>query len=128
MRFLWIGLFGVTGVFARYFMGLAVGRAIPNPFPYPTFFINIAGAFVIGVVYAFGVERAAIPADLRVGLMVGLLGGFTTFSSYCLELSRLLEESEYLYAALYFCLSNALGLAATILGLAVTRYLVKGAP
>ena len=128
MKLLWIGLFGIAGVFARYASGLAIGRALPSSFPYATLVINVTGAFAIGVTYVLGFERAAIPAEVRVGLMVGFLGGFTTFSSYSLEVARLLEEAEYAYASLYFGLSNAAGFAATFLGLVLTRLLIRGEP
>ena len=126
MRLFLIGLFGVLGVFSRYLMGLVVGRMLPAPFPYPTFTINIVGAFLIGVVYVLGVERAAIPTDLRIGIMVGFLSGFTTFSSYCLEFARLIEGAEYWYAAFYLGLSNAVGILATFAGLVLARVLFRG--
>ncbi|MBI2604538.1 MAG: CrcB family protein [Deltaproteobacteria bacterium] len=125
MRVFYIGIFGLLGVFSRYFMGLAVGRALAPPFPYATFAINIAGAFLIGVVYVLGIERNGIPLDVRIGIMVGFLGGFTTFSSYCLEFARLIEEGEYWYAALYFGFSNVAGVLATFAGLVVARFLFR---
>ena len=121
MKLLSVGLFGVLGVLARYLIGLGVAKALPSPFPHATLGINIAGAFLIGVVYVLGFERSVLPPELRIGIMVGFLGGFTTFSSYCLEVARLVEEAEYWYAALYFCLSNAVGAAATFLGLILSR-------
>jgi CrcB protein len=124
-RIVLISLFGVAGVLARYLLGQAVGRALPSPFPYGTFVINVSGAFVIGAVYVLGLERSVISPDLRVGIMVGFVGGYTTFSSYCLEIARLLEDAEYWYAALYLGLSNVLGLAATFGGLGLARLLFR---
>jgi CrcB protein len=121
MKTIYMAGFGLLGVFARYYVGLLVTKMAPGPFPLGTFLINIVGAFLIGVVYVLGVERAAISADLRLGLMVGFLGGFTTFSSYCLEISRLLEEAELGYAALYFTLSSALGVLGAFGGMWLAR-------
>jgi CrcB protein len=126
LRMAYIAGFGLVGVFARYYLGLAVPRFLTPPFPYATFLINVSGSFAIGIVYVLGAERAAIPPDLRIGLMVGLLGGFTTFSSYGLEALRLLEESQYWYAALYFGLSPVIGLFAAFLGASATRLLTRG--
>ena len=122
MKTFWIALGGLVGVFARYYGGLAAARFLPPTFPYGTFLINLFGAFLIGVVYVAGLERQAIPEAIRVGLMVGFLGGFTTFSSYCLESARLLETGQYLAAALYYILSPLLGLVCVGIGLLVTRY------
>lgn len=125
MNILSIALFGCLGVLFRFFLGAWIGRVFPAPFPYGTFTINLMGAFLIGVLYVLGVERTAIPADLRLGLMVGFLGGFTTFSAYCLELVKLLEESKLAYAVLYCSLSNVGGLLATFGGLLLTRFLIR---
>ena len=97
-----------------------------SPFPNGTFLINIVGSFLIGIVYVLGIERAVIPPAWRVGLMVGFLGGFTTFSSYSLESARLLEEMEVWYAVLYFVLSPLLGVGAALAGIYLSRYLMRG--
>jgi CrcB protein len=122
-RLVYIALFGLAGVFARYYCGLFVGKLFPGPFPLGTFLINIVGAFIIGGVYVLGVERGVLTEDLRIGVMVGFLGGFTTFSSYCLEITRLIEEAEFMYAAIYFFLSSALGILGSAGGMLVARKL-----
>jgi CrcB protein len=125
MRLLYIGIMGVLGVMARYGVGLLAARIFPPPFPYGTFLINLVGSFLIGLVYALGMEAAVLTPDLRVGLMVGFLGGFTTFSSYCLETYRLAEEGELLFAAAYVGLSTLLGLCAVAAGLALGRLVLR---
>ena len=100
MRLFYIIIFGTLGVLARYYLGLTVTRAVSTPFPLGTFLINMSGAFLIGVIYVIGVERAGISEDLRIGIMVGFLGGFTTFSAYALEAARLLEQSQTLITTL----------------------------
>jgi len=126
MRLFYIILFGVLGVLARYYTGLGITRNVSTPFPLGTFLINIVGAFVIGLIYVLGVEKAAISEDLRIGIMVGFLGGFTTFSSYALEAARLLEQGEISTSMLYLLLSPGLGLLAAFGGLFFARTFIGG--
>ena len=126
MRVFLIGLFGILGVYSRYYAGLGVGKLVSHPFPAGTFLINIVGAFVIGSIYVLGIEKAVLSEDLRIGIMVGFLGGFTTFSSYALETARLIEEGNTWNAIAYLGLSPILGLAAAFAGLFLARTFVGG--
>jgi len=126
MKFIHMAVFGLIGIFARYFLGLLAGRYFAAPFPYGTFLINLIGSFLIGVVYVLGAEKGILNPDLRLGIVVGLLGGFTTFSAYSLETTRLIEESQLWFAALYFCLSPLAGLLSAFGGLYLTRSLMNG--
>ncbi len=126
LRLVYIAIFGVTGVLARYYFGLFVEKHFHSPLPLATFCINISGAFLIGIVYVFGIERSALSIDLRVGIMVGLLGGFTTFSSYCLEAVNLSEAKEIMYALAYLGISPLLGFASTFAGMILARKLLGG--
>lgn len=105
-----VGLGGFIGAVIRYLIGL-----IPmNPqsgFPIKTFFINIIGAFVIGLVVAFGTKKDWNP-QLILFLKVGVCGGFTTFSSFALETNQLIERGAFLCAMLYIVLSVIVALAA----------------
>ena len=127
VRVMYVALFGVVGVLTRYFCGLVALKHLPPPFPFGTLLINVLGAFAAGVIYVAGVEKTHISEDMRIGIMVGFLGGFTTFSSYCLEAIRLIEDREYGYALTYMGLSTFLGLGSTVLGIYITRtLLMKG--
>lgn len=121
MKVLFISIFGVLGVLSRYGAALFFSKYSPPPFPLGTFFINVTGSFLIGVVYALGVERSILNADLRSGLMVGFLGGYTTFSSYALETLILWNEKKSVLALLYFGASPVLGLLAAGGGVWVAR-------
>jgi CrcB protein len=121
-----VATFGLLGVFARYFSGLAANRYLPSPFPYGTFIVNLVGAALIGALYQVGVKHDWVSPELRVGLLVGFLGGFTTFSSYCLDAIRLLEEKNYRMAALYFIFSPILGLLGAVLGISATAWMFGG--
>ena len=124
MTALSIAVFGVCGVLARYFVGIAAEALLPVAFPCATFFVNILGAFLIGVVYVLGAKRNFISSTFRVGITVGFLGGFTTFSTYCLDVVELLEQERYIVAGLYFGMSPILGLFAAIVGIAATQKLL----
>lgn len=126
-RVAYVALFGVLGVVSRFYLNGLIPRAFasPSPFPYATFLINVAGSFAIGFLYVFGVGRPNLAPDVRIGLIVGFLGGFTTFSSYCVETATLLEASEAGTAALYFGLSPLVGLGACFLGLRLGRMLLS---
>lgn len=119
-----IGLFGLFGVFARYLMTVVVGRVFPAPFPVATFLINLLGAFLVGIFYVIGIEKGAYSQEIRLGVMIGFLGGFTTFSTYSLESVRLFEEGEIVAALLYFGLSPLLGLLLTFCGILLARRLL----
>jgi CrcB protein len=125
-RLLYIACFGVLGIFSRYFLGLAIPKFLAPPFPYATFIINVTGAFLIGVIQVIGAEKNLISADMRIGILVGFLGGYTTFSSYCLEAVRLAEESEYGYMLAYFLISPVLGYAAAFGGMLLARSVFGG--
>jgi CrcB protein len=107
---------GGIGSVLRYALATGVQRAAPGPFPLGTFAVNLAGCFAIGLVGALGLERAAISPEARVFLMVGILGGFTTFSSFAWETLGLLSVRDILRATLYVAGSVFLGLAGAWLG------------
>jgi len=118
-----IGLFGMAGIFARYFMGLGVTKFLPSAFPYGTFFINLIGSFVIGIIFVASMEHTYLSTAIRLGIMVGFLGGFTTFSSYSLESMLLFEKGKTFYALSYFMLSPMLGIICAFCGIALARKL-----
>ena len=107
---------GGIGAVCRNLLATGLQRNIPGPFPSGTFAVNLAGCFAIGLVGALGLERAAIPPDARVFLMVGVLGGFTTFSSFAWETLGLLSIRDAVRAALYVGGSVFLGLLGAWLG------------
>lgn len=117
----WVALGGIAGVNARYFLGRWVGNRTSADFPYGTFLINISGAFVIGIVLTLLTERLALDPRWRLILVVGFLGGYTTFSSFAYEAFALGDRGEWLRAAVYVIGTNVLGLAACVLGVVIAR-------
>ena len=84
---------------------------------YGTMTVNVAGAFLIGVLYAFFRSKTELPPELKSFLMTGLLGGFTTFSTYLLDFAVLLERQKTGEAFLYLALSVGLGMLAVAAGM-----------
>ena len=97
-KVVWIALCGGLGCLSRYFVSGWVYDWLGRSFPWGTLAVNILGAFIIGFLMEFGLRSTLIPADLRVGLTVGFLGGLTTFSTFSYETFRLLEDGEVLFA------------------------------
>lgn len=117
MTYLWVGLGGALGSIGRFWLGALVARHV-DTFPLGTMIINIIGSFVISF---FGTltapdGRLFAPADARVFVMVGVCGGFTTFSSFSLQTLALAQDGEWLYAGLNVLGSVLLCLVAVWLG------------
>ncbi|MEO1552147.1 MAG: fluoride efflux transporter CrcB [Pseudomonadota bacterium] len=118
--FAYVALGGALGASARFSISTALGPASPAGFPVAILGINILGSFLIGVFAALLVSKGA--ADpWKLFLVPGLLGGFTTFSTFSLEALGLLSRGAFGAAALYIGLSVLGALAATALGWAIIR-------
>ncbi|TRZ98570.1 MAG: fluoride efflux transporter CrcB [Deltaproteobacteria bacterium] len=120
---LYIAFFGALGCLARYFLSGWTYDLIGHALPYGTLAVNVIGAFLIGLVMEFGLRSAAFSPELRIGLTIGFLGGFTTFSSFSYETFRLLEGSQFPLAALNVLVSVTACLAFTFLGIVAARHL-----
>jgi CrcB protein len=118
-----VALGGGLGALARYELDRFVERRSDAVFPWSTFLINVSGCFVIGVLVASLVDRHDTPAWLRIGLVVGVVGGYTTFSTFAQESLDLVEARDFAVAAAYMAASVALGLAAVWAGARVGRVL-----
>ena len=118
---LWIGLGGFLGANARFWLGSLVNRWLGTGFPWATGLVNISGALLIGIVATLFVARAVDSESLRLFLIVGLLGGYTTFSSYTWEAVTLMEQNRWLPAIGYLIGSNVLGILACVAGVLIAR-------
>ena len=118
-----VAVCGGLGCLSRYFLSGLVYALLGRDFPYGTFVVNIAGAFIIGFLMEFGLRSALIPPVLRVGLTVGFLGGLTTFSTFSYETFRLLEEGNFVTASANVLLSVLVCLLFTWVGITAARYL-----
>jgi len=116
MTFLFLG--GGVGTMLRFAVVSAVREMWhPEHFPLGTLAVNVAGCLAIGALWQALAGPWAIREELRVALIVGLLGGFTTFSSFGLETIQMWSREHYARAILYVVLSNGLGIAAVFLGM-----------
>lgn len=111
---------GAIGVNARHYVGIWVRNWAGSHLPWSTFLINVSGSFAIGFL-AISLERWFPSPRLRLLVVTGFLGGYTTFSSYMMESMLLWERGHSLRACVYFLGSAATGLMAVILGMALGR-------
>lgn len=118
-----IAIGGAIGALLRFFMSNGVYKMLGRDFPYGTLAVNVFGSLLIGVLFILLIEKMAVAAEWRVGLLVGLIGAFTTFSTFSLETFSLLENGAFLRAGLNVFLSVVLCLAATWLGISIGRQL-----
>lgn len=109
------------GSLMRYGLATATQRAIAVTFPFGTLLVNVLGSFAIGLSYVWLVERTGVRPELRAFLMVGVLGGFTTFSSFSLETLSLMMQASYGRAMLNVIGSVVLCLGGTLLGIVLAR-------
>jgi fluoride exporter len=111
---------GIGGAL-RHGVNVGAVRLFGFGFPFGTFIVNVVGSFVMGLFAGYFAYRAGIPQHVRLFLTTGILGGFTTFSSFSLDAALLIERHSLGLAAGYMVGSVAAGLSALFFGLAVFR-------
>ncbi|MCW8860569.1 MAG: fluoride efflux transporter CrcB [Deltaproteobacteria bacterium] len=123
MQVLYIGIFGGLGCVARYLASGWTYQLLGRSLPYGTLLVNVLGSFLLGVLMTLGLRSTLFSPELRLGLTVGFMGGFTTFSTFSYETLRLLEEGSLWQAGINIFLNVALCLIFALLGVLVARYL-----
>jgi len=118
-----IGIAGAFGALARYGLDGLVSRRLPSAFPWGTFVVNMSGAFVLGFLMTLMTEQLTTASWLRSALTIGLLGAYTTFSTFSYETYRLLEDGAVGLAAANMLGSVTLGLFMVYLGVVAGRAL-----
>lgn len=121
VRLLLIGCGGFLGTLARYWLSGAIARRYGETFPLGTLIVNALGCFVIGFLFYLFNERALTPPTVRTVVFIGVLGGFTTFSSFGLQTFTLLRDGEVLLALANISISNVLGLVLVWLGYSLAK-------
>lgn len=111
-----VGLGGGIGAWARYEIGLHFGTATPPGFPFATLAINVVGSFLLGLLVTLVVDYWPPTRYVRPFAAIGILGGFTTFSTFMVEFDRSLAAGLLLRSGLYLGGSLAAGLVAVTLG------------
>ncbi len=112
---------GATGALMRYWMSNGIYALFGRGFPYVTLTVNVVGSLLMGFCYVFMIERMDVSVEWRAALMIGLLGAFTTFSTFSIETLNLLESGEQMKAALNILLSVTLCILGCWLGMIVGR-------
>lgn len=115
---------GALGSVCRYLVGVGALRLMGPSFPWGTLAVNVAGSFAIGILAELIVARFGASAELRLLLITGFLGGFTTFSAFALDAVTLFERGASLAAATYLVLSIGASIAAAIAGIGLMRSLL----
>ena len=113
MRIVWICLGGAVGTAARYLLGGWLSRSLGAGFPYGTLAVNLLGSFLLGLIMEVALLTETFPPTLRLVLTAGVMGGFTTYSSFNYETLQLFQE-------------NAWGLGLVNLGVTVLGCLTAG--
>jgi fluoride exporter len=115
------GLGGFIGSALRYCISLMAYRVFGQTFPYGTLFVNVLGCLLIGFVMAIFEDRFVFSANSRIFITIGILGGFTTFSSFSYETIVLLREGSYLLGTANVLLNVFLCLGVTVIGLIIGK-------
>ena len=118
-----VGIGGFMGAIARRVVDLWVSDRSGSAFPLGTLVVNLSGAFLLGLLFAWAVERDVLPREIRGPVMIGFIGAYTTFSTWMLESMRLFEDGAWQLAALNLVGPVVLGMLAVAGGLALGRLL-----
>lgn len=125
MLLLYIAFASAVGGVSRYLLGGLIQRLSGGTFPMGTLLINITGSFLLGLIYRYSADSAAIAPEVRAMLTIGFCGGYTTFSSFSYESIRLIEDGQAGRAFVYVALSILLCLGGTAMGIVAGRELVS---
>lgn len=118
-----IALGGAVGSLLRFWVAQAVHLWTGRGFPYGTLVVNVSGCLAIGILYVLLVERLSVAPEWRAAILIGVLGGYTTFSSFSMETLLLLEDGAHAKALMNVLLSISLCLVAVWLGMVAGRRL-----
>jgi fluoride exporter len=118
---LFVGLGGAAGSILRYLTNVITLKYYVTSFPMATFIVNVAGCFIAGLIFGLIAQETTEAQNLKLLLITGFCGGFTTFSAFALENVRLMNSGNTTTAVLYTIASIAAGLLAVWIGLLITR-------
>jgi CrcB protein len=121
MQLFYIGIFGGLGCMARFLASGWTHQLFGRSLPYGTLLVNVVGSFLLGLLMTFGLRGTLFSPELRIGMTVGFLGGFTTFSTFSYETIRLLEEGSLWQAGANVTLNLLVCLIFSLLGMLLAR-------
>lgn len=123
-RFLWICAGGAVGTGARYLIVLWAARSFGPSLPAGTLIVNLVGSFLLGLLMHLGSATQLLPMTMRLALTTGIMGGFTTYSTFSYETADFLRRGAWQYAALNLIATVAGCLVAVFAGIALARLVV----
>ena len=118
-----VAIGGALGAMLRYLINISPLANFFAKFPFPTFFINITGSFLIGFLLVTLTDKYIVSENIRLAIIVGFLGAFTTFSTFEMEIYALIEEKHFLTAFVYLFTSVFLGFIGVVLGIGLAKRL-----
>ncbi len=124
MKLLFIAIGGAIGALLRYAISGLTYKHLDGVFPWGTLSVNLIGSFTAGFLWGL-FERAVIPPNLRTFVFIGVLGAFTTFSTYSLESFNLFRDGEIKLALSNILISNILCIALVFFGFVTSRYIIN---
>lgn len=116
-----IGLAGALGTLCRYFVGVMAGRLLGAGFPYGTLIVNVTGCFLIALVYELAISTTLVPANQRIVLASGFMGGLTTYSSFNYETTEFIRERAWVAGAMNVGVTLVACFIAGLSGVALAR-------
>lgn len=120
-KIVFIAAGGATGAVARYLVNISPLANVFGKFPLPTFLVNVSGSFLIGFLLILLTDKYDINDNLRMAVIVGFIGAFTTFSTFEMEIYGLIREKLLLTAFLYLLLSVVVGFFGLAAGVLLAR-------
>jgi CrcB protein len=121
MIYLWVASGGAIGAMMRYLLSSHVAQWFGASFPYGTLLVNVTGAFLIGAAFEYFIKFLPDAHELKAFIIIGVLGGFTTFSAFSIEVYWLYQKGAFLSAIAYIASSITLG----VLGVAAGMFFIK---
>jgi CrcB protein len=121
VKILYLGIFGGLGCIARYAVSGWVYNLAGKALPYGTLAVNVIGSLLLGLIMEGSLRSTLLSPELRFGITVGFMGGFTTFSTFSYETVRLLEEGSLVAAGANVLLNVTVCVAAALVGIYLAR-------
>ncbi|MBR9997865.1 MAG: fluoride efflux transporter CrcB [Cyclobacteriaceae bacterium] len=122
IKFLYLSLGGIAGALLRYITSGVINQVLGISFPYGTFVVNMTGSFLIGFLWGLS-ENIVFSPNMRLFLFVGLLGSFTTFSTFALESMNYLRDNNARIAIANIMISNILGVVLVLAGMFLAKFI-----
>ncbi|MCC7382287.1 MAG: fluoride efflux transporter CrcB [Deltaproteobacteria bacterium] len=126
MKLLWISLGGAAGTAARYLISGWTASLLGPSFPYGTLMVNVTGSFLLAFLMQLSLTTELLPVTLRLALTTGVLGGYTTYSTFSYETFRYFQEGAWLPGGLNVLVTVTACLIACLLGFALAKWITGG--